>query len=340
MNKAELPTPRPRATWLRMLPGLLVTILAVGALVLFVDLGEVQQAFSRVDIVPALPLVVLLFIGTVSARAMAWRTTLEEKASFRDCFMVLNQGYLLNNVLPLRLGELGRAILLSGRIGANFWRVLPSVIIERILDLGFAAGLLLATLPFVVGAEWASSAGLVAVGLVAAGFVLLFVMANRPAWALVVAKRLTQPWPKLQAWLVEQLSHILDGLAPLRSLSRFLRIVFWMTLTWFFNVAWYYALMLVFMPQAVWLWAFFSIAASAMGVAVPSSPGYIGVMEAVMVISLAPFGVDAAVALAYAVAAHVIYFVITAVIGVIGFWQQGQSLGSIYNQLLSRSTSK
>ncbi|MEX2143478.1 MAG: lysylphosphatidylglycerol synthase transmembrane domain-containing protein, partial [Anaerolineales bacterium] len=146
----------------RMLPGLLVTAAAVVALLYLVDLGELQQSFALADF-RILPLVAVLFLGTVAARSMAWRTTLKEQARFKDCLLVLNQGYLLNNILPLRLGEIGRAILLGGRISLSFWRVLSSVVVERIFDLGFAAGLLFATLPFVVGAEWASSAGLVAV---------------------------------------------------------------------------------------------------------------------------------------------------------------------------------
>ena len=340
MSKVTPPTAAPRPSLLRMLPGLLVTLVAVAALLLFVDLGEVQAAFSRVEILQSLPLVVLLFLGTVGARAMAWRTTLKEQASFKDTFFVLNQGYLLNNVLPFRLGELGRAILLGGRIGLSFWRVLPSIIVERVFDLAFAAGLLLATLPSVIGADWAGSAGLVALALVAVGFAVLFLMATRPAWVLAAASRLTRRWPRLQSWLANLLSQVLEGLAPLRDLGRFARIAFWMMLTWLFNVAWYYVLMLAFLPQAIWLWAFFSIAASSLGVAVPSSPAYIGVLEAAMVLSLAPFGVDSATALAYAVTAHVIYFVMTGILGIIGFWQQGLSLGAIYNQLLSRSPAK
>lgn len=339
MSKRNKTPSRPGSLLLRMLPGLLITVLAVVALVYLVDLNELQRAFSLADF-STLPMVVLLFFGTVAARAMAWRTTLQEQASFRDCFFVLNQGYLLNNVLPFRLGELGRALLLGGRVGLSFWRVLPSIVVERIFDLGFAAALLLVTLPYVVGAGWASSAGVVVIVLVLAGFAMLFIMAARPEWALRLAKYFTGPVPRFQKWLLEQLKHFLEGLTALKQPSRFLRIAFWMTLTWFFNVAWYYTLLRAFLPQAEWLWAFFSIAAASMGVAVPSSPAYIGVFEAAILLALAPFGVEASVALAYALVAHVLYFVITAVLGIIGFLQQGQSLGSIYSQLLNRSAAK
>ena len=38
---------------------------------------------------------------------------LQNKAPYRRVFLTLNQGYLLNNIFPFRLGELGRAFLLS-----------------------------------------------------------------------------------------------------------------------------------------------------------------------------------------------------------------------------------
>lgn len=322
-----------------MLPGLLVTAVAVVALLYFVDLGELQLALSRVNL-GVLPLVTLLFLGTLGSRAMAWRTTLIEQASLKDTFFVLNQGYLLNNVLPFRLGELGRALLLGGRTGMRFWRVLSSIVIERVFDLAIAAGLLLGTLPLVIGADWARSAALVAAILVVVGFVFLFVMASRPQWATSILKAVTKPWPKLQAWLVEQLGHFLEGLSALRDGWRFLRVAFWMALTWGFNIAWYYVLMLSFFPEATWLWVLFSIAVASVGVALPSSPAYVGVLEAALVGSLTLFGADEATALAYALVAHVLYFAITGILGLIGFWQQGQSLGDVYGQLMAKRTTE
>ncbi|HLE73423.1 MAG TPA: hypothetical protein VI688_04205, partial [Anaerolineales bacterium] len=56
--------------------------------------------------------------------------------------------------------------------------------------------------------------------------------------------------------------------------------------------------------------------------------------------SLSLLGANENVALAYALAAHVIYFVVTGILGIIGFWQQGSSLGAIYKQLLTRSPAK
>ena len=335
MSSTKIETAQGNNIGVRMLPGLVVTAVAVIALVYLVDLNQMRDALSQFDY-RVLPLVALVFFGTLISRSMAWRTVLMERARFRDCFLTLNQGYLLNNILPFRLGELGRALLIGGRVGMRFWQALSSIVVERVFDLGIAAGLLLGTLPFVVGADWARSAATISLVIVVIGFAMLFVMAQRPELFTRFVEWITRPAPKFSHWLKDKLSSFLEGLSALKSAKRFLAVAFWMLLTWFFNVAWYYILMRSFLPQATWLWALFSIAVASVGVAIPSSPAYIGVFEGVLVGALSLFGVDPAVTLAYAIVGHILYFAVTGIIGIIGFWQQGESLGAIYNQLISR----
>jgi hypothetical protein len=218
----------------------------------------------------------------------------------------------------------------------SFWHVFSTIVVERVFDLGIAAGLLLATLPLVVGADWARSAATIAIIIVLIGFIVLFLMASNTNRAKKLIQRLTKPWPRLQHWLAEKVSSFLEGLSALRDVRRFLRVAMWMLAAWACNVGWYYVLMRSFLPEAHWLWALFSIGVASMGVALPSSPAYIGVLETALVGALSLFGVDPSIALAYAVVAHVIYFVITGLIGIFGFWQQGESLGAIYQKLLTR----
>jgi hypothetical protein len=52
--------------------------------------------------------------------------------------------------------------------------------------------------------------------------------------------------------------------------------------------------------------------------------------------ALTLFGVDPAISLAYAVVGHILYFVITGIIGIVAFWLHGESLGKVYNRLLRR----
>ena len=325
--------------WLRALPGSLISLAAIAVLYFLVDLDELRHAFELADY-GALPIVLVLFLGSLVTRSLAWRTILDEKVTFANAFLVLNQGYLLNNVLPFRLGELGRALILGRMSGLGFWRVLPTIVVERVFDLAIAVGMLLSSLPFVVGADWARSVLPLAGAAVVLGFAALFALAVRPKWVLGILQAITRPWPKLEAWVVEKVQSFLLGLSALKSPGRFLRVLVWMLLAWGFNFSWYYLLLRTFVPEAAALWMVFAIAATSLGVAVPSSPAYVGVLEGVMVAALSLFGVAEALSLAFALVAHAVYFVVTGIIGIYAFGKQGQSLSGVYKQLLTRSTSE
>lgn len=336
MTKQRNPSTASKSVALRMLPGLIVSALAIFALSLFVDINELRVAFALADF-KWLPLVLFPFMGTLLARSMAWRTLLEEKVKFSDSFLALNQGYLLNNILPFRLGELGRALLLGERSGLNFWRVFSTVVVERVFDLGFAALLLVIAIPNIIDVAWARSASTIAMVIVALGFAVLFMLARSPKMIINLITRFTQPWAKLQTWLLTKLNSFMEGLGSLRDIKRFARVSFWMALAWFFNLAWYFLLLRAFFPNSIWLWAVMAVGAGSLGVAIPSSPAYIGVLEGAVVAALSLFGVQPALSLAYALVAHVIYFVVTGVIGAWGFSQQGTSLSVVYQRLLNRS---
>jgi hypothetical protein len=320
----------------RMLPGLLVSLLALAAVFYFADLEAVGEALRLVDY-RALVLVVALFLGTMMALGVAWRTILQEKVTWRKAFLTLNEGYLLNNVLPFRLGEFGRAFLLRSTANLSFWEVLSTIVVERVFDVALMTALLLGSLPFVIGLDWARQAAIGAGIIVVVGFAALFVLARNRQWTLNTFARLTARWPKLADFGKEKLNFFLDGLATLGSAGRFGKVLVWMLVTWAFNVSWYFVLLRAFFPQADILWALFLVGVSSLGVAVPSSPAYVGVLEAAIVGALSLFSIDASSALAYALMAHGIYFVITVAIGAFALAQDGASLVDLYRQIRTQA---
>ena len=75
----------------------------------------------------------------IVVRAQVWRTLLRNRPSYSDTFWTVGEGYLLNNFLPFRLGEIGRAFLLSRKSGMQFMEIFPTIVIERAMDLGYSA---------------------------------------------------------------------------------------------------------------------------------------------------------------------------------------------------------
>lgn len=335
MTTESVTTPKKKNTFVQMLPGLLITVVALAVLFYLVDLDQFIQAIQQADF-SRLPLVLILFMGTIMARTFAWRAILQEQISWSKTFWTLNEGYLLNNVLPFRLGELGRAFLLSRTTKLSFWEVLSTIMVERIFDISILAGLLLSTVPFVVGADWAMQAAYGAGGVVIAGFAGLFFLASRPEIFKKLILKFTRPWPRQAEFILSKLDDFLPGLTVLTQPARFLKVLFWMLVTWVTNVGWYSVLLYAFVPNVEPLWAAFTVGMVALGVSAPSTPGFVGVFELATVGALTLFNIDESVATAYAVTGHSIYLVITILLGGIALGRDGQSLGEVYRGIRNR----
>jgi len=335
---SELKERPARKDFIRILPGILISLAALVIIGMLVEWGEVLGALQQAHysyLLLALP----VYLAAYVFRALAWRTLLMEGASFKRVFLSMQTGYLLNNMLPFRLGEIGRAFLL-GRGGLKFWRVFSTILIERAFDLILAAGLLLGTIPFVWGS---TQSGPLAYGVVAAvmlGMVALHLLARYQAWVLDRYERLGERWPVVARVGRERLDAFFEGLAALVHLSRFLRVMGWMVLNWSTAVLYQYILMLAFIPHSRLLWAGFGLATASLGVALPSSPSYIGIFEGAWIGALAFFKVPFSTALAYAIIAHVLHVLISVVFGVYTLTSEGETIGQLYDQIRKkRSTS-
>jgi uncharacterized protein (TIRG00374 family) len=266
-------------------------------------------------------------------RGVVWQTLLQHKASYRDTFFTINEGYLLNNLLPFRLGELGRAYLLGRKAHLNFWEVLSTILVERALDLMIAAGLFLSTLPFVVGVTWAREAAMIVGIVILAGLITLYLMARNQTRVIQLIDRLGQRWKLARILNGGQISAFLSGLSVLTDTRRFLTAVGLIILDWAINIFQYYLMLLAFFPAAQPLWAFFALGSAALGIAAPSSPGSLGVFEAVLVGALAVFGVEPSGAAAFAIAMHFTMYASTGIFGVYALVTDGLSLTGLYREL-------
>jgi uncharacterized protein (TIRG00374 family) len=126
---------------------------------------------------------------------------------------------------------------------------------------------------------------------------------------------------------------LIAGLAVLTDGRRFLWALLWLTLDWAIAIFQYYVLIRAFIPEATLLWASFALMVAALGIAAPSSPGGVGVFEAAIVGALALFGVEASVALAAAITAHLIQYLVTGVLGVYALFKDGESLTGLYRRV-------
>ncbi len=224
----------------RWLPGAIISIVLIAAILYFVDIPRVIAAIRAADY-RILALATVIAFLWLYMRAIVWRTLLRDRASYRDTLMALGEGYLLNNILPFRLGEIGRAFMLSRKSGLQFAEILPTIIIERAVDVGFTAAIFLAALPFIAGTEDANRIGIIIGVLVVIGLVGMYLLARNDAWALSTFHKFSARWPAIQSLGGGLLESFLAGLAVLTDGWVFARFLFWMTLNWLVAIVNYYS---------------------------------------------------------------------------------------------------
>lgn len=318
-----------KANLKRWLPGAVISIIALIVVFKLADFQELGAAFAAIRPISIILMLAFTF-ASLFTKSMAWRSLLGNKPTVKETFFIVNEGYFLNNILPLRAGEIGRAVFMGQASGQGTFHALSTIVIERAFDVAIAAVLLMSTLPLTLGMEGGQSIAITSLLIIIAIFVILFLMARYNEQVKNFAARLGKRWPFVERVILPQLDSLLDGLSVLTKPSQFFRSLFWILLTWALWVGIYYSMLLSFDMHAPLWWGAFVDSFLALGMAVPSAPAGLGVYEASLLWAMSMLGIPNSEALAYAIALHFLQFLITAIFGLIGLIRQGHSISSLF----------
>ncbi|HTX79406.1 MAG TPA: lysylphosphatidylglycerol synthase transmembrane domain-containing protein [Longilinea sp.] len=316
----------------RWLPGFIISAAALYVVVRMTNWEELKLAFASIQ-VGYLVLAETIFIAAVALRGLAWKILLNGKASVKQTFFVINIGYLLNNILPFRVGELARAVFLGKDTGLGMVNVLSTIVIERSFDLAISASFVLTTLPLVLGLSWAGIAAWITLGLVCLGLFTLYLVARNYAIVEGWFERWGNHSSFINKYILPQVRNFLNGLSVLTRPSQFILSLLLLVVTWLMTAGEYYIVMRCFVPQAIYWWPIFTVGILALGIALPSAPAALGLWEGAMVVALSLLGVSESVALAYAILMHFLHFTLNGLLGLYGLFREGRSFSSIMADL-------
>jgi uncharacterized protein (TIRG00374 family) len=309
--------------------GILVSLLATLFVLRELDFNLLGEALAQARFVYILPCIGLLLLGLFT-RAMRWRVLLSGGLPFWRSFHIMNVAYLVNGVLPLRIGEVAR-IFLANRADppVPMMKTAVTVVIERLLDL--LAVVMLVAFALAAGdiPPVLRSAG-VMMGIISlVGFLSLVWLSRQRHLAHRLMNGLVGIIPPIKRiHPTALLDHLLDGLAPLARLRTLINALFWTGISWAFSVVAGYILMYTFYDTPSWSVTCLYIAAAAFAIAVPATIGSLGVYEASILIALDSmgYGNPATIAIAFAVIVHAVNVFVHSVTGAIGFIHEGVSL--------------
>jgi hypothetical protein len=225
-------------------------------------------------------------------------------------------GYTGNNLLPLRAGEVMRAYVVA-RHGQRLWTAVATIVVERVLD-GLVVGLILAFLFFVVpfpGELWWGT--LIFLAADVALIAVLAVLATAPGLSRRLALALISRRPSLARRVLDTLDTFNEGLRGVRTASHLGPIVWWSAANWglWAVSAWCGLRAANLSLPLTAAWAILGFVG--LGVSLPSSPGFAGIIQAAVVLALALFGIPRAEALSFSILLHLSQFVPVTVWGLV-----------------------
>jgi len=275
-------------------------------------------------------LTVVLATVTFPIRTVRWRLILRDVDGHRFPWMPLWHataiGFMANNLLPARAGEVARAYVASRQLPVRFSTAFASIGVERVFDGLVMLGLMAVAIAApsfpahaLVGGRPLSAIATSAAAAFGAVLVLALVVVHRPApWLRLferIARRLLPPRPAER--LIHGAEGIVAGLVVLKSPGRFAGVVVWSLVLWLKNAAAFAICFRAFGLDVPLEAALLLQGIIGFGVAIPSTPGFIGIFEAATLLTLQLYGVDSSLAVSYALTYHLTTFL---PITLLGFW--------------------
>jgi hypothetical protein len=289
--------------------GLLVTGLFTYLAVRDVRLGEASEALRSSNYWWLLPSLAVLAVFVV-IRALRWRYlfTRATRPPLRAVTDALLIGYLFNNILPARAGEVARVVALKQQAGTSRAETAATVVIERGYDVLCLLVLLFATLPWLPPVSWLGTAVYLAIALalaLAAAIVVLSIWGDR---ALQLGLRPFVRLPFVRERVDGMTRNLGQGLAGLRRGRIGMAAFAWTTLSWLVLALSFWFVMLAFDLELSPVAGLFVVIAVGLAMILPSSPGSLGVFEAAVVLALGAYGISDSRALPYALVLHAVNF--------------------------------
>jgi uncharacterized protein (TIRG00374 family) len=268
----------------------------------------------------ALAFLPLLFIGTaISLSSFRWSRVSGATVKFGEAFVAMLIGMFANNVLPLRLGEVVRGYVLSRKKNLSFTYACSTVALDRFFDL---TGLLLLTLISLALPSFPRATlpprvydGIYIVIGVLVLCVLLIILLSRKSISDHLSKRFLTVEKSFLSRLTTQILQIQENLKRIGSPFTIIFFVVISFCTWLSMSIALYTVIRAVGVDLPFACVPFVCALLNFGITIPSSPGYVGVYQFLIVYLLSIFGVPKSEGFTVSILYHASWYVPYTIVG-------------------------
>ncbi len=310
--------------------------------------GDIQWKQIRMELlsVQLWPVCVAaaLLLSEFWLRALRWKvvlTPVAPNARIRDLFSASVVGAAGNTLLPMRAGEIARALVASRHTGLGITTVLATNVMERVYDLfGLVTVLVVMVLllPDTLGGSAGEQqlvenlqvyGGILGISALIA-MMIFFALARRPQRAKRFASYFLGILPEVIARpAVGVVDAFLAGFSSAGEIRLMRRSLLFSVVLWFNGSFAIYFLFRAFSLDLPYSAACFTTVAIALTVLLPQAPGFFGVFHVAIEKTLVLWQVPEVSAEAFAIVFWAVSFVPVTALGLAATWREGLSLAAL-----------
>lgn len=326
--------------------GICISLFFIIMLFQKIDFAKLIEALRGMNYTMLIPAVILTFLS-LYFRAVRWRILLLplKKTEMGNLFSATIIGYMANNLLPARLGEIIRAYVLAEKENLHTSATFASLVLDRLCD-GFTVLIILVLTLFTVklpsGMESIQQnmvmGGYITLGLYLIVIVFLIVLKKRTTSTLLAVATALRPFPtRFSEKAVSLLDAFIKGV-QMPSCSRdVIGIVISSIVIWFF-AAWPIDILLrAFDINLPFTASLFILVFLVFAVMVPAAPGYIGTYHIACVYGLRAFAIPPEKSLSVALIVHGVGFFPITLAGFYYLWRGKISLKKLEEKTTSNN---
>ena len=283
---------------------------------------------------------VVLNLAFYVVRAVRWRYLMDpvkERVKISHLYSATMVGFMANNLLPARLGEIVRAYVIGRREDIPKSSAFATIVVERVFDSLSVFVLLITVLAFMpmsisgghLAATIRRTRTISLVGGVSLFVILGLLIYKQSSLEKIAGSFFRRISPKLADSAVGLLNKFVSGLSVIKKPRLLVPIIFYSAIHWGFL---WVPIYIVFKGYGLNLGVYaaaFTLVVIAFAVAVPSTPGYIGTFHAAVAAALMVFGIHMEQALALAIVLWAMGYFPTTIIGLYCLSRENLTFSSI-----------
>jgi glycosyltransferase 2 family protein len=294
----------------RNLIGITVSFVCLGFIAWQIDIIEIKNSFTNFQWIYLLWGVLSLTLG-YAMRVVRWSVLLRAAGahiSAAACAAPFLGSIALNNTLPMRAGDVVRALVFPSAIGIGKTTATGSLMMERLVDLLTLLAFLAIGLAISLKTELPEWLAVTAVSLAIIGgvtLILVFLFSGRLSlWCIELANTpLLREYPS-RIRIIKIIASLLESFDAMSRLPVLISLSISSLIVWLGESGLFFALLLGFGFDVGFETAVIVMAIATLSTLVPSSPGYVGPFHLAAFAAISMLGGTSGEAASFAVVSH------------------------------------